>query len=154
MNGLKSNLDAIDWAILEEIQRDARISYSELGRRLNLSAPATQERIRKLEDAGIIKGYHATLDLERSGLPIRALVQLNGKCSESESFIQAIEDFPQVLQCHHVLGDTCFYLVIAVPSMKQLEILLTRLKQFGETSTTVILSSPLEQAIITPENFG
>jgi Lrp/AsnC family transcriptional regulator, leucine-responsive regulatory protein len=154
MNTLKSNLDAIDWAILEAIQRDARISYSELGRRLSLSAPATQERIRKLEDAGIIKGYHASLDLEALGLPIRALVALDGSCRESEVFIQAIEEFPQVLQCHHVLGDTCFYLVVAVPTMKELEILLTRLKKFGETSTTVILSSPLEHAFISAENLA
>jgi Lrp/AsnC family leucine-responsive transcriptional regulator len=153
MNTLKSNLDPIDWSILCELQHDARISYSELGRRLNLSAPATQERVRKLEDAGIIKGYRAELDLEQLGLVIKALIQLSGSCRESDILIEALQSLPEVLQCHHVLGDKCFYLMVAVESMKQLESLLMRLKEFGETSTTVILSTPLEHGTISPDNF-
>lgn len=153
MNSLKSQLDEIDWQILCELQVDARLSYSELGRRINLSSPAVQERVRKLEDAGIIKGYHASLDLEQLGLSIKALIQLSGSCRESDVFVQMIQGLPEVLQCHHVLGDRCFYLLVAVASMKQLELLLLRLKEFGETATTVILSTPLDQRAIGPENF-
>ena len=153
MNTLKSNLDSTDWAILCELQQDARISYSELGRRMNLSAPATQERVRKLEDAGIIKGYRAELNLEQLGLVIKAMIQLSGSCRESDVLIDTLQEYPEVMQCHHVLGDKCFYLLVAVESMKQLESLLNRLKEFGETSTTIILTSPLEQRTISPENF-
>jgi Lrp/AsnC family transcriptional regulator, leucine-responsive regulatory protein len=153
-NGTRHHLDEIDWHILRELQMDARLSYSELGRRINLSSPAVQERVRKLEDAGVIKGYRAELDLEQLGLSIKALVQLSGSCRDSHIFVDAIDEFPQILQCHHVLGDRCFYLLVAVASMKQLEALLLRLKEFGETSTTIILSTPLEQGIISPENWA
>jgi Lrp/AsnC family transcriptional regulator, leucine-responsive regulatory protein len=153
MNNLKSQLDETDWQILCELQADARLSYSELGRRVNLSSPAVQERIRKLEDSGVIKGYRAELDLEQLGLPIKALVQLSGSCRESYIFTDALHEFPQIIQCHHVLGEKCFYLVVAVASMKQLEALLLRLKEFGETATTIILSSAREQGTISLENF-
>lgn len=154
MNSLKSQLDEIDWQILCELQVDARLSYSELGRRINLSSPAVQERVRKLEDAGIIKGYHAELDLEQLGLSIKALIQMGGSCRDSPTFIEMVRGLPQVLQCHHVLGDKCFYLLVAVASMKDLELLIQRLYEYGETSTTVILTSPVEQRIIGPENIS
>lgn len=150
MNTLKSNLDATDWAILGELQMDARLSYAEIGRRVGLSSPAVQERIHKLEDAGVIKGYRAEVDTAALGLPIRALIQLRGSCRDSYVFKTAVQDFPQVLQCHHVLGDTCFYLIVAVESMPCLEQLIESLYEYGETETTVILTSPIEHRIISP----
>ena len=133
------------------MQQDARISYSELGRRVSLSAPAVQERIRKLEDAGIIKGYHAALDLEQLGLPIKAIIQMIGPCRSQKPFIEAIQNLPQVLQCHAVLGEKSFYLLVAVASMQGLEALKQELHDYGDTITTIVLSSPIEHPIISPK---
>jgi len=148
MNTLKSNLDITDRAILCELQRDARLSYAEIGRRVGLSSPAVQERVHKLEDAGIIKGYHAVIDTDKIGLPIRAIVKMRGSCRYSNVFMEAVQDIPEVMQCHHVLGEDCFYLLVAVASMPHLETLLESLYEYAETETTMILTSPLERRLI------
>lgn len=153
MTTLKFNLDDVDWLILQELQEDARLSYSELGRRVSLSAPAVQERIRKLQESGVIKGYHVSIDLEKIGLPIKALIQMTGTCRNSHIFMEAAQDIPEILQCHHVLGEHCFYLIVAVASMKHLESLMQTLYDYGETVTTVILSSPVESRIINPDHL-
>lgn len=154
MKTYQSQLDATDWAILSQLQQNARLNFSELGRQVSLSAPAVQERIRKMEDAGIIKGYHLSLDLERIGLPIQALIQLSGSCRKSQVFIEAVDNIPEVMQCHHVLGDQCFYLHVAVSSMQHLESLIQSLYEYGETVTTIILSTQIERRTISPDNLA
>lgn len=148
MNTLKSNLDTTDWSILCELQRDARLSYAEIGRRVGLSSPAVQERIHKLEDAGIIKGYHARIDTEKIGLRIRAIIRMRGSCRDGVAFKNTVQAIPNVLQCHHVLGEDCFYLQVAVESMPHLENLIENLYQYAETETTMILTSPVEHRIL------
>ena len=153
MNTLKSNLDPTDWAILCELQQDARLSYAEIGRRVGLSSPAVQERIHKLEDANIITGYCAQINTNNIGLPIRAIIQMKGSCRDSVVFKQAVLAIPQVLQCHHVLGENCFFLQVAVESMAHLESLIESLYEYGETETTMILTTPVEKRIISPTIF-
>lgn len=153
MNTLKSNLDTTDWSILRELQDDARLSYAEIGRRVGLSSPAVQERVHKLEDAGIIKGYHAQIDTEAIGLPVRAIIQMRGECMRSDEFKKAVLKMPQVMQCHYLLGENCFFLQVATESMSELESLIERLNKYSETETTVILSSPLERGIVTSDIF-
>src|SRR6266576_6820536 len=97
-------LDNTDWKILRELQRDARLSYNELGRRVGLSAPAAAERVRRLEDAGIITGYEAQVDPTKVGLPLLALIQLHcdpGKCLLKTS---SAEQFPEILEIHKLSG--------------------------------------------------
>ena len=154
MNTLKSNLDATDWSILCELQHDARLSYAEIGRRVGLSSPAVQERVHKLEDAGIIKGYHAQIDTGAIGLTVRALVLMRGSCRNSAEFKEAILKMPEVMQCHYLLGENCFTLQVVAESMAQLERLIERLNDYAETETTMILSSPLERGIISPGIFS
>jgi Lrp/AsnC family transcriptional regulator, leucine-responsive regulatory protein len=154
VNTLNSNLDSTDWKILAELQEDGRLSYTELGRRVGLSSPAAQERVRKLEDAGIITGYRATVDYERLGLPIRASIRLDGNCREVDRMLEGLREMPNVIDVYKVLGDDCFRLLVAVASPEQLHSLLKSLSIYGETSTTVIIKAPIENRPITPETLS
>src|SRR5689334_319670 len=125
------SLDGTDWKILRELQKDARLSYNELGRRVGLSAPAVAERVHRLEDAGVITGYGAHIDPAKVGLPLLALIQLRcdpGKCLLKTS---SAEEFPEVLEVHKLSGSHCSLLKIAVSSMQHLEAFNERLGVHG-----------------------
>jgi len=137
------SLDATDWKILRELQKDARLSYNELGRRVGLSAPAAAERVRRLEDGGIITGYAAQIDPAKVGLPLLALIQLHcnpGKCLLKTS---SIEQFPEVLEVHKLSGSHCSLLKVALSSMQHLETFNERLGAHGPLISTIVTSSPL-----------
>jgi Lrp/AsnC family leucine-responsive transcriptional regulator len=141
-------LDSTDWRILRELQRDARLSYNELGRRVGLSAPAAAERVRKLEAAGVITGYGAQIDPAKVGLPLLALIQLRcdpGKCLLKTS---GAEEFPEVLEMHKLSGSHCSLLKVAVSSMHHLEAFNERLGAHGPLISTIVTSSPLTRRII------
>src|SRR5437588_1161331 len=137
------SLVATDWKILRELQKDARLSYNELGRRVGFSAPAAAERVRRLEDAGIITGYAAQIDPAKVGLPLLALIQLHcdpGKCLLKTS---SIEQFPEVLEVHKLSGSHCSLLKVALSSMQHLEAFNERLGAHGPLISTIVTSSPL-----------
>jgi len=151
---LQSNVDPTDWEILRELQENARISYAELGRRVGLTSPAVQERVRRLEDAGVIQGYHTTVNPEALGLPIQVLIRLEGECRNKEQAVAELKEIPQILHAYHVLGDDCFVLLAALPTMGSLKPLLKQLYKHGETVTTVVLDTPIANRAITPQNLN
>lgn len=147
-----SQMDQMDWRILSELQADARLSYSELGRRIGLSTPAAAERVRRLEDWGVIRGYSAAVDPERVGLAVGAFIRIRlaGPESLAKKLTAELDKMPEVLECHRCTGDESFILKVRVASVGRLESLIDRLSQFGATSTSLILSSPVERRTITP----
>ena len=148
----ESPLDATDWKILRELQQDARLSYNELGRRVALSAPAAAERVRKLEDRGIITGYGAQVDPAKIGLPFLAFIQLRcdtGKCLLKTSSASA---FPEVLEIHKLNGNFCTILKVAVSSMQHLEALNERLSKHGPVVTYIVPSTAMTRRVIDWEN--
>jgi Lrp/AsnC family leucine-responsive transcriptional regulator len=142
--------DAIARKILEALQQNARLSFAELGRKVNLSTPAVAERVHRLEEAGIITGYHATLNLARIGLPIRVLVRLTipGGDAPIIRAIHAIRELPEIHRCHRITGAESFIIEAHVVSVRHLEALIDRLSVFGATSTSTILSSPIERRAV------
>jgi len=144
-------MDQIDWRILGELQTDARLSYSELGRRIGLSTPAAAERVRRLEDWGVIRGYAAVIDPERVGLSVGAFIRIRlaGPESLAKKLTAELDEMPEVLECHRCTGDESFILKVRVESVGRLESLIDRLSQFGATSTSLILSSPVDRRTIT-----
>jgi Lrp/AsnC family leucine-responsive transcriptional regulator len=141
-------LDSTDWNILRELQRDARLSYNELGRRVGLSAPAAAERVRKLEDAGVITGYSAQIDPVKVGMPLLALIQLHcapGKCLLKTS---TAKEFPEVLEMHKLSGSHCSLLKVAIASMRHLEAFNERLGAHGALVVNIVTSSAMNHRII------
>ena len=134
-------LDAIAWKILEALQRDARQSFAELGRKVGLSTPAVAERVRKMEDAGIITGFRAEVNPAKIGLPIAAFIRISFVGDVFARLARAVVDMPEVLECHRGTGADSFTLKVAVESVQHLERLIDKLTPFGTTSTSIILST-------------
>ncbi|WP_405738078.1 Lrp/AsnC family transcriptional regulator [Streptomyces sp. NBC_00028] len=137
------NLDDTDWAIIEELQREARVSLSELGRRVNLSPSATTERVRNLESLGVITGYHAVVDLAKVGYAVLAVVRLKYPGNRHEPLRRLLAERRQILECLRTTGDDCYTLKVAASSMEQLEELMDELAGFGSTTTNVVYSQTL-----------
>lgn len=154
MNTLKSNLDPTDWAILRELQQNARLSYTEIGRRVGLSSPAVQERIRKLEDAGIIEGYHAKLNLKRIGLPILAFARLSDCFGEHiEAVARIADETPEILHCYHLIGQDEYLMQIVAPSVEHLNDILRRFVPHGNSVTSIVTLETAQDKIISPEQL-
>lgn len=133
--------DEKDWVLLEEVQRNARVSFAELGRKADLSAPAAAERLRRLEDAGVVRGYHADVAPDRLGLGMTVLIEMRVPRAHYERFQRAMARLPWILECHHVSGGAAFVLKAAVPDVTGLELLVGHLSQFGETATSLVMST-------------
>lgn len=140
---IRVNIDGTAWQLLEVLQQDGRLSYAELGRRVGMSLSAVAERIKRLEDAGVITGYHARVNPEALGLPLTALVGLKLPASQYKRFLEQAEELPEVRECHHITGDDAFIIKVQVSSMAKLEETIGKLSRFGQTRTSVIMSSPI-----------
>ncbi|GGQ26728.1 Lrp/AsnC family transcriptional regulator [Streptomyces roseolilacinus] len=135
--------DATDWRILQALQADGRASFAELARAVSMSASAVTERVRRLEEAGVITGYTAVVDQEALGLSILAFVRLRYPHGNYKPFHDLLEVTPEVLEAHHVTGDDCFVLKVAARSMRHLEEVSGRIGALGSVTTSVVYSSPL-----------
>ena len=146
-----AELDRIAWKIVEELQRDGRLSWAELGRRVGLTTPAVAERVHRLEKLGVIRGFHADISLERLGMPILIFVRLSMAGPESlvRAFQQQVKTWDEILECHRVTGSDSFIVKARVVSVVHLESFLDRLGHYGTTSTSTVLSSPVLQRAIT-----
>jgi Lrp/AsnC family leucine-responsive transcriptional regulator len=142
---IDGELDETDWIILQLVQANARMSFAEIGRRTDLSPPAAAERLRGLEDAGIIVGYHARVNPDRLGLAMPVIVEVQVKRAEYPRFQKAVQKLPWILECHHITGRASFLLKAAVPDVASLELLIGHLTQFGDTATSLILSTVVER---------
>ncbi|HVZ46468.1 MAG TPA: Lrp/AsnC family transcriptional regulator [Ramlibacter sp.] len=141
-------IDAHDGRILAELQRDARITMAELGRRVHLSQPAVTERVRKLEMSGFVKGYRAIVDYQRLGYGIRAVVRV-GRVDYAR-MIKLIEQTPEVVNAFNVTGEDSWLLEIAVIDVEHLDAVVTKFCILGETSTSIVLNMPRENAAVLP----
>jgi Lrp/AsnC family leucine-responsive transcriptional regulator len=144
-------LDHTDWQLLRRLQDNARLSYHELGRRIGLSATAVAERVRRLEQAGVITGYHAQVDPMQVGLPITAFIQttcIRNRCL----FTHALQrEFPEVIEYHRVTGRNCGIFKVCVPSVRHLEGLIDRLSAYELPTTSIVLSTPWISHVIDNE---
>ncbi|ADU46700.1 Lrp/AsnC family transcriptional regulator [Intrasporangium calvum] len=143
-------VDRVDWHILSELQADARLSFNELSRRVKLSAPAVADRVRRLEEAGVIVGYHAQVDLERAGRPVRAVVVMD--CYGPTCLLRdpEVAAWPEVQELYRVTGPGCSVLVVATASMDAFEDLIDRLARYGRPSSSMILADQLPWSPVQP----
>jgi Lrp/AsnC family leucine-responsive transcriptional regulator len=143
-------LDDTAWRILAAVQADARLSFSELGRRVGLSPPAAAERVRRLEDAGIIIGYRAELNAERLGFPISAIVRVSAPEHHFARLKALVVDLHEVVECHHVTGADSLVVRVMAVSVGHLERIIEQLGRYGTPTTSIILSSPVARRAIQP----
>ncbi|HMO79815.1 MAG TPA: Lrp/AsnC family transcriptional regulator [Pyrinomonadaceae bacterium] len=141
-------IDEIDKKLLAELQQDARLSYAELGRRVCLTTPAVIERVRKLEDAGIIIGYRAEIDTTKVGLPITAFVRMSITGVDYSHIIEVAQESNEVLECHRGTGGDSFIMKVAVSSVEHLQEIIDKLTPYGITTTAIVLSSPVKRRVI------
>ncbi|WP_419996771.1 Lrp/AsnC family transcriptional regulator [Streptomyces boninensis] len=151
----ETRLDDLDWSILRELQADARLSYAQLGRRVNLSPPAVAERVRRLERDGVITGYGAKVEAARVGQPVAMFVQLRCRLGSCLLRTSAAEDYPEVVEVHKLTGEHCAMVKVRATSLEHLEGLLERLGNHGALLTSLVLSTQYENRPVepAPEDF-
>ena len=143
-------MDAKDRNITRLLEEDARLTYAEIGERVGLAASSVHDRVRKLEKAGVIRGYRADLDLAKGGYPITAFVSLALRASSPTDLPSRIAEFPLVESCYSVAGDNSYVLVVRAPQTKDLEELLDALRAKLDviTRSTIVLSTPFERRAV------
>ena len=146
---VRKPLDNLNWKILQELQLNARITAVELGRRINLSASSTAERIRKLEEEGYIKGYRTVVDYDKLGLTIPVFINFKATRISHKEMLKMADDMPQVMEWYDVTGTHCSLLKVVVNTTKELETVIEKLQEFGETSTSLILSCNAVPKVVT-----
>ena len=136
-------MDDIDRGLLSALQEDARTSFAQLGRRVGLSAPAVAERVRRLETTGVISGYHASVDLKKAGYGIVGFVRLSSPVELAPQLERLAVDTPEVLEFHRVTGTEGAVMKVAVTSIEHLERIVVKFLPYGQTTTSIVLSSPV-----------
>jgi Lrp/AsnC family transcriptional regulator, leucine-responsive regulatory protein len=136
-------LDPVNIRLLEELRNDPRLTMTELGRRIGMSSPAVTERVRRLEETGVIRGYFLDIDPAALGLPLAAYVRVRPNPGRLPEVAELARRIPEVVECHRITGEDCFILKVYLPSMDQLDRLLDRFLLHGVTTTSIIQSSPV-----------
>ncbi|BCL76744.1 AsnC family transcriptional regulator [Jeongeupia sp. HS-3] len=147
-------LDSKDWHILDALQNDARQSLSVLGKRIGLSQPAVSERIRKLEDAGIIEGYGARLNLQKVGYGLQALIRVRSDHARLPQVLAQCEAMPEVLEVFRITGEDCLLVRCAIARPESLETVVDALAAHGNLTTSLVLSKPISRPVARIEPAG
>lgn len=142
--------DRVDSAILKALQTNGRQSIADLARQINMSHSAAAERVRRLEESGVISGYGAQVDPERLGFTILAYLRLRYPSSIYEPLHNLLASIPEVVEAHHVTGDDCFIMKVVATSMKHLEQISGKIGTLGSVTTSVVYSSPLPPRPLLP----
>jgi Lrp/AsnC family leucine-responsive transcriptional regulator len=141
--GNRQQIDSIDEKIVGELLEDGRLPIAELGRRVNLSSPAVAERVKRLERAGVITGYRAQVDPRTLGYELLAIVRVKPAPRQLPKIPELAAGIPQVVECHRITGEDCFYLKVYLRSIDELSGLLDRFLVYGETTTSIVNSTPI-----------
>jgi len=139
----KSLLDGANVRLLNELSSDPRASAAELARRVGMSAPAVRERLTKLEQAGVIRGYRLDVDPAAIGLPVAAWVRIRPGPGQLPKIADLATRTPQVSECHRISGEDCFLLKVHVPRLEDLEAVLDQFLIHGQTHSSFIVSTPV-----------
>lgn len=136
-------LDPINRRLAQELLADARVTMAELGRRINLSAPAVAERVQRLERAGVITGYRAEIDPRALGYGLTAIVRVKPAVRQLPRIPELAAEIPEVTECLRVTGEDCFVMRIHLRSIDDLGGLLDRFLVYGETTTSLVAATPI-----------
>ena len=147
-------LDDTGWALLLALQENARSSFADLGRQVGLTSPAVADRIRRMEAAGIITGYHASVNPAKLGLGLTAIIRFQATTGPFDRIFADIKACPEIISCQSVTGGDCLTLTAVVTSVNHLQELIARLSVYGTSNTSIVLSSPIAHRAITRETLA
>jgi Lrp/AsnC family leucine-responsive transcriptional regulator len=143
-------LDVTNLRLLAELQADARISLAELGRRVSLSSPAVAERLKRLESEGVITGYSVEVDPRKLGYSLGVVIRIRPSPRQLADVAQLARDTPEITECHRVTGDDCYTMTAYVRDVEHLETLIDQFSAYGQTTTSIMQSSPVPRRGIEP----
>lgn len=135
--------DAVNLRILTELQNNPRLTMSELGRRIGYSSPAITERVRRLEESDVIRGYRLEINPAALGLPIAAYIRIRPNPGQLPRIAELAQQIPEIAECHRVTGEDCFIIKVYLPNLDQLDRILDCFLLYGSTTTSLIQSSPV-----------
>jgi Lrp/AsnC family transcriptional regulator, leucine-responsive regulatory protein len=138
-------IDDTNRRLLAQLQDDARLSIAELGRRVGLSSPAVAQRIQRLEQLGVIRGYHAEIDPRALGLALGAIVRIRPAPGQLENVAELARRTPEVVECNRITGEDCYLIRAHVRDVEHLEEVIDRFVALGQTTTSIMQSSPVER---------
>ena len=143
MPEIRRENDGTNRRILEELQNDGRLSFAELGRRVGLSPPSVAERVARLERDGVISGYHARVDPRALGYALGVVIRVRPAPRELRKVADLARETPEVVECHRITGEDCFFMTAHVRDVEHLEEVIDRFVAFGQTTTSIVQSSPV-----------
>jgi Lrp/AsnC family leucine-responsive transcriptional regulator len=147
----KINIDSLNWKILNLLQQNARESFANIGRSIGLTAPAVGERVKKMEDAGILLGYNATVSHSLTGHQLRAIITLRAFMGKLKPFLVLVTTFDEVINCYRITGNENIVMEVVFKDQFHLEKFIDKLIQYGETRTNIVLSNVISNAPIRSE---
>ena len=142
-------MDDLSWKILKCLQENARQSNAEIGRVVGISSPAVSERIKKMEDVGVINGYKTIVSSYEVGYQLKAIITIRAFMGKLKPFLTKVKSFDEVLNCYRITGNENFVLEVMLKNQKHLEQFIDQLISYGETKTQIVLSNVIENAAIT-----
>lgn len=134
------NIDSLNWKILKHLQANARLSNAEIGRQVGISSPAVSERIKKMEDAGIIHGFKTVVSPFETGYQLKAIITLRAFMGKLKPFLEKVKTYDEVLNCYRITGNENIVMEVILKNQKHLEAFIDQLITYGETKTQIVLS--------------
>lgn len=144
------HIDSLNWKILDLLQRNARMSNAEIGRTVGISSPAVSERIKKMEDGGLIKGYHAVVSPYVSNYQLKAIITVRAFMGKLKPFLDKLTTYDEVLNCYRITGNENIVMEVILKNQKHLEAFIDQLIIYGETKTQIVLSHVVANGSIKP----
>jgi len=141
-------VDSLNWQILDSLQKNARLSFAEIGRKVGLTSPAVAERVKKMEDSGVIKGYKAQVSYHKTGHQLKAVITLRAFMGRLKPFLEKVKEFKEVINCYRITGNENIIMEVVLYDQSHLEEFIDKLITYGETKTHIILSNVVEQGPI------
>jgi Lrp/AsnC family leucine-responsive transcriptional regulator len=142
-NRRENGLDDANLCLLAELQQDARLSFAELGRRVGLSSPAVAERLGRLEETGVIKGYRADIDPRAVGYTLGVVIRIRPAPRELHKVAELAQRTPEVVECHRITGEDCYFMKAYVRDVEHLEEVIDQFAVYGQTTSSIMQTSPV-----------
>jgi Lrp/AsnC family leucine-responsive transcriptional regulator len=144
------SIDLLNWKILKCLQKNARQANTEIGRQVGISSPAVSDRIRKMEDSGIIASYFTLVSPFEAGYQFKAIITLRAFMGKLKPFLEIVKTYDEVLNCYRITGNENFVMEVVLKNQKHLEAFIDQLIAFGETKTQIVLSHVVKNKELKP----